>query len=153
LVVEDDPADVLLGARRREEQLAVGASRVLGRLDPDRVEALLDRAGALVRGEDPLALGDERAGGLVQLVHLARSFGSRTPEVSIRSRYDVARPRGCSSVGRASASQAEGRGFESRRPLRASPVADPVTHVGPGAPEASFGMIRGAKKTPGPREV
>jgi hypothetical protein len=26
-------------------------------------------------------------------------------------------PRGCSSVGRASASQAEGRGFESRRPL------------------------------------
>jgi hypothetical protein len=30
-------------------------------------------------------------------------------------------PRGCSSVGRASAFQAEGRGFESRRPLTGTP--------------------------------
>ena len=48
--------------------LAVRAPVLLGRLDADRVEALLDRAAALVRGEDPLALGDERLGGLMQLV-------------------------------------------------------------------------------------
>ena len=33
LVVEDDAADELLGAGRREEQLAVGAAGLLGRLD------------------------------------------------------------------------------------------------------------------------
>src|SRR4029077_16380864 len=47
LVVENDPADELLGARRREQQVAVGAAVLLGRLDADRVEALLDGAGAL----------------------------------------------------------------------------------------------------------
>ena len=45
LVEEDHAADVLLDALGREEQLAVGAPVVLGRLDVDRVEALLDRAG------------------------------------------------------------------------------------------------------------
>ena len=45
------------------------ACRVLfGRLEADRVEALLDRAGAFVRGKDALALGDQGLGGLVQLV-------------------------------------------------------------------------------------
>ena len=39
---------------RREQHLAVGAPVVLGGFDADRVEALLDRAGALVGGEDPL---------------------------------------------------------------------------------------------------
>ena len=68
LVEEDDAADVLLGAGRREEQVAVRAPGLLGRLEADRVESLLDRAVALVRREDPLALGDERPGGLVQLV-------------------------------------------------------------------------------------
>src|SRR3954469_20136205 len=67
LVVEDDAADVLLGARRREEEVPVGATVLLGRLDTDRVEALLDGAGDLVGGEDPLPLGDEGCGGLVQL--------------------------------------------------------------------------------------
>jgi hypothetical protein len=33
LVVEDDAADVLLGARRREEEVAVRAPVLLGRLD------------------------------------------------------------------------------------------------------------------------
>src|SRR4029077_20877535 len=67
LVEEDDPADVLLDARRGEEEVAVSAPVLLGRLDTDRVEALLDRARALVGGEDALPLGDERGGGLVQL--------------------------------------------------------------------------------------
>jgi hypothetical protein len=66
LVVEDDAADELLGARRREEEVAIRAPVLLRRLDPDRVEALLDRAARLVGGEDPLPLGDERARGLVQ---------------------------------------------------------------------------------------
>src|SRR6266571_6664879 len=66
LVEEDHAADVLLGAFGGEEQLAVGAPVVLGGLDPERVEALLDRAVALVRGEDPLALGDERLRGFVE---------------------------------------------------------------------------------------
>ena len=44
LVVEDHAADVLLHARRREEEVAVGAAGLLGRLDADRVEPLLDRA-------------------------------------------------------------------------------------------------------------
>ncbi len=94
LVVEDDAADVLLGAGRREEQVAVGAPVVLGVLDSDRVEALLDRAGALVGGEDPLAVGDERAGDLVQLVlgHAEPLFSpfSVSPEYRARS----ARPAG-----------------------------------------------------------
>jgi hypothetical protein len=38
------------------------------------------------------------------------------------------RRRGCSSVGRASAFQAEGRGFESRRPLSWG-RADALTHI------------------------
>jgi hypothetical protein len=66
LVEEDHAADVVAGAAGREEQVAVGAPVLLGRLDPDRVEALLDRPRALVRREDPLALGDERLRGLVQ---------------------------------------------------------------------------------------
>src|SRR6266568_4419426 len=67
LVEEDDAADVLLGGRRGEEQVAVRAAVLLGRLDADRVEALLDRPAALVCGEDSLPLGDERGRGLVQL--------------------------------------------------------------------------------------
>ena len=49
LVVQDHAADELLHARGREEQLAVGAAALLGRLDADRVEALLDRARATRR--------------------------------------------------------------------------------------------------------
>ena len=44
LVVEDHAADVVGGALGREQQVAVGAPGLLGRLDADRVEALLDRA-------------------------------------------------------------------------------------------------------------
>ena len=67
LVVEDHTADELLHVLRGEEELAVGTAVVLVRLDADRVEALLDRAGALVGGEDPLALGDELLGDRLQV--------------------------------------------------------------------------------------
>ena len=83
LVVEDDAADVVLDARRREQQVAVRAAVLLGRLEADRVEALLDRAGALVRGEDALAVGDERPRGVMQLVgHVAFSCGRFAPEIT-----------------------------------------------------------------------
>src|SRR5262249_53165519 len=83
LVEEDDAADVLRHARRREEHVAVRAPVVLGVLDPDRVEALLDRARALVGGEDALAFGDERLGGLVQLV-VAHAYSLGYPCVVTR---------------------------------------------------------------------
>src|SRR3954467_3664413 len=80
LVEEDHAADVLLDPLRGEEEVAVGAAVLLGRLDPDRVEALLDRPVALVGGEDALALGDDRGGGLVELLQihflLLRPFAS-----------------------------------------------------------------------------
>src|SRR5437764_1076630 len=92
LVVEDDAAHELLDAGRREEKLAVGAPGVLGRLDADRVEALLDRAGALVRCEDSLPLGDERLRRLVQLVpgHAGSpSLAVVTPDYSCAAVHSV----------------------------------------------------------------
>ena len=61
-ILQDDAADELLRAGRREEHVAVGAPRVLRGLEADRVEALLDRAVALVRRENALPVGDEGAG-------------------------------------------------------------------------------------------
>ena len=59
LVEEDDAADELLHPLGREQEIAVGAPVRLGRLDRDRVEALLDRARRLVCGEDaPVVLHD-----------------------------------------------------------------------------------------------
>src|SRR5439155_15349659 len=83
LVVEDDSADELLDTLRREQQLTVGATRILGRLDADRVEALLDRARGLVGGENPLPVGDERLRGLVQL----RSSHDLPPCPRVRRKY------------------------------------------------------------------
>ena len=67
LVEEDDAADELLQVGRREEHVAVRAPVLLGRFEPDRVEALLDRAGALVGREDAAVVGDELPGGCVQV--------------------------------------------------------------------------------------
>ena len=61
----------------REEQLAVDAAVLLGRLDADGVEALLDGAVALVRGEDALPRRDERFGGACQLVRHGASLPRR----------------------------------------------------------------------------
>ena len=66
-VVEDDAADRVLQAGCGEEHVAVGAPVLLRRLEADRVEALLDRAGALVGGEDPLVVGHQGRCCLVQL--------------------------------------------------------------------------------------
>jgi hypothetical protein len=58
-----------------------------------------------------------------------RRYGGRKTERSRRASAVPTcrrRTRGCSSVGRASAFQAEGRGFESRRPLRGRAYA--LTH-------------------------
>src|SRR6185437_14061397 len=72
LVVEDHTADRLFRARGGEEQLAVTAAVLLGGVQPDGVEALLDGAAALVRGQNPLALGNHRLGdaGKLIAVHL-----------------------------------------------------------------------------------
>ena len=141
----------------REEHVAVRAAALLGGLDPDRVEALLDGAGALVGGEDALARRDEAlvrclfdqrgvlvmalggggaarvwpaavAAGLdLTLIWAARGRSpaplvARTRASSAEMQGAILRSeRGRSPVGRASASQAEGRGFEPRRPLQRRP--------------------------------
>ena len=66
LVEEDHPADPLLGALGGEQQIAVGTAVLLGRPDADRVEALLDRAAALVGRQDPFPRRNERPGDLVE---------------------------------------------------------------------------------------
>src|SRR5687767_5346571 len=72
LVVEDDARDVVGGAVRREQEIAVAAPRLLRRLDADGVEALLDGPARFVGGEDALPRGDECFGGAFQLVrHVA----------------------------------------------------------------------------------
>ena len=78
---KDHAADVVGRALGREEHVAVRAAALLGGLDPDRVEALLDRARALVGGEDALPRRDERSCGLVQISH------RRPPESWFRRHY------------------------------------------------------------------
>ena len=62
LVVEDHAADELLGSGRREEELSICPPGLLGGVDSDRVEPLLDRAGALVGSKDALPVGDDCLG-------------------------------------------------------------------------------------------
>ena len=59
LIEEDHPADIGLDVVGAEEQLAVIAAALLGRFELDGVEALFNRPGALVRGQDALAVGDQ----------------------------------------------------------------------------------------------
>ena len=68
-----------LDALGGEEEVAVGAPVLLGRLDADLVEPLLDRAGALVGGEDALAGGDDRPGGGFELGHIHGHSHSMVP--------------------------------------------------------------------------
>ena len=62
LVEEDHAADELAHPLGGEQQLAVSPAILLGRLDLDGLEPLLDRPRALVCREDALALRDQRAG-------------------------------------------------------------------------------------------
>ena len=79
LVVQDYPADVLVGARRREQQLTVVPTVALGRLDADAVEPPLDRTGALVRGKDALAGGDHGPRRLVEPLDVHAVLLGRVP--------------------------------------------------------------------------
>ena len=77
LVEQDHAADVLGQPRRREEHLTVRAPVVLRGVEPDRVEPLLDRAGALVGREDALARCDQLRRGRAEYVgvHLMPPVG------------------------------------------------------------------------------
>src|SRR5213595_3586065 len=89
LVVQDDAADRLGGAGGREQHFPIGAAMLLGRLQLDAIEALLDGAAALVRGEDPLAPGDHCAGNTHQLTRVHRRilhYRRRTPSGARQAR-------------------------------------------------------------------
>ena len=79
--IEDDAGDVL---RHRlagaEHQLAIVAAVVLGVLDADRVEALLDRARGLVGRQDARARRDHGLGDLVEFSEVHRN-----PSLSLSS--------------------------------------------------------------------
>src|SRR5690606_41434947 len=77
LVAQDRAADVLVELRRGQEQLAVRPAVLLGVLDADAGEALGDRAGGLVDGDDALARGDHGNGGFGKLFD-AHSLDSGT---------------------------------------------------------------------------
>ena len=115
--------------RGREEQVPVGAPVLLGRLDADRVEALLDRAGRLVGGQDPLVVRDDRAGGVVELLpgH-QRSPSSRS--CSSASRTD-GRPRSAAPCPTASASRST-RSRRRPRPRARPGAATPLGDAGRG---------------------
>src|SRR5260370_30171194 len=73
LVVQDHAADVVRGARRREEQFAVGAAILLRGFDLDAVEPLRDGAGALIRRQNALVLGHHCLGNASELTLVHRS--------------------------------------------------------------------------------
>src|SRR6202035_4534619 len=72
LVVQDDAADRLGGAGRREQHFAIAAAMLLGRLQLDAIEAFLDGAAAFVRGQDTLPCGNHCAGNTHQLTRVHR---------------------------------------------------------------------------------
>jgi hypothetical protein len=61
LVIHDDAADVVLGARRGEQHLAVGPPVLLRGLQFDGVKALFDGAGAFVGSQNPSIFRDHGA--------------------------------------------------------------------------------------------
>ncbi len=72
LIVQDDPGDRLRGARRGEQHLPVGPPLLFGRIELDRIEALLDRSGALVGRENTPVLGHHGVGNARQLAAVHR---------------------------------------------------------------------------------
>jgi hypothetical protein len=73
LVVQDHAGDMVSEPRGGEEELAIGATVLLRRLDADLVEPLLDRPARLIGGEDPFAGGNQLAGSLAHHIHPLRS--------------------------------------------------------------------------------
>jgi hypothetical protein len=68
LIVEDHAGDVLRHrVLRAEQQLAIIAAIVLGRVDADRVETLLDGAGGFIRGQNSAARRDHGVGDFVEI--------------------------------------------------------------------------------------
>src|SRR5262249_11275045 len=72
----------------------------LGVLDRDLVEALLDRAGRLVGGEDALARRDEGAGGGLELLGVAHGGAPSARWLARLDRGSGPAPRGRSKAGR-----------------------------------------------------
>merc|ERR1719201_657788 len=70
LLVEDRAGDVLVDARRREEQVAPRLAVRLRVLEADGLEALANRARRLVAGQEALAGQDQGIGGLDELVRV-----------------------------------------------------------------------------------
>merc|ERR1719213_889407 len=70
LLVEDRAGDVLVDARRREEQVAPRLAVRLRVLEADGLEALANRARRLVAGQEALAGQDHGIGGLDELVRV-----------------------------------------------------------------------------------
>ncbi len=85
LVVEDHAAHRLGSPGGGEQHLPVGAAMLLGRLQLDAVEALLDGAAALVGGQDAFALGDHRAGDALELAEIHRPLLERPTCVLLKT--------------------------------------------------------------------
>src|SRR5690606_13335972 len=68
LVIEDGAGDVVAQTRGGQQHFPVGAAVLLGALDADGLETLLDGVGGLIDGDDALARGHHGLGGLGELV-------------------------------------------------------------------------------------
>ncbi len=113
---------------RREEQVPVRAAVLLGRLDADRVEPLLDRARRLVRGEDALVVGDDRAARSSSSScagHQRVSFRSQSPQLAVTD----GAPRSAAPCPSASASRSTPSRSRPRRRARRAAARPPVTPV------------------------
>src|SRR5690606_25584605 len=100
LVEQDRAADVLVQARGRQQQLAVGAAVLLGVLDADAGEALGDGAGGFVDGGDALAGRNHGQGGFGRRLdaHVWEARGAaERPVIIARGRTPLAACQGPAS--------------------------------------------------------
>ena len=106
LGIKDGSAQVVVRALRLEEHLAVGPPRLLGVLQPDRLEPAADRAGPLVTRRDALpGRGDERGDplelGLVRGGEVSAAVARLQPGADpLRGRPTYRRGRSTASLGR-----------------------------------------------------
>src|SRR5262249_15598219 len=68
LVIHDDTADKLGGARRGKEHFTVGTPALLGRMDPKSVETARQRGDGLVGRQDSFSVRDHRLCDALQVV-------------------------------------------------------------------------------------